>query len=106
MKTKKGMTIVIVLLVLIFILNIIDYVQTVYAIRFAGIGVEANPIGRFMFKNNYEWLKLIGVPLALAVMGIIIRTDRRFILAAYYLLIWYVCVITHNFAVLFQMGIL
>ena len=100
------MIVTIILLVATYILNLIDCAQTVYAIQLFGIGIEANPIARFMFEHNCALVvKLVAVPIALAVMGLIIRIDKRFIWAAYCVLIFYVYIVVHNFAVLFQMGV-
>lgn len=35
-----------------YVLNIIDYAFTVYWINAYGMGIEANPLGRWMFENN------------------------------------------------------
>ena len=95
------MTIEIILLILIYILNIIDYFQTVYAIQLFGIGVEINPIGRFMLSNNCAWVfKFIGVALILAAIGFIIKYDKRQKWAVYFLFIFYLLLIIHNFIML------
>ena len=92
------MTRVIVSLIAIYALNIVDYFQTIYAVRLCGIGVEANPIGRFLLENNCGWVvKLIVAPILLATMGIIIRTERKWSWAAYFMLILYTLVVASNF---------
>lgn len=97
--------ITLILLVAIYVLNLIDYGQTVYAIHLAGLQVEANPIGRFLFENNYEWVaKFIVLPLLLIALGLIIKTDKRFIWGAWWLLIHFTIVVIHNFIVLIQMN--
>jgi hypothetical protein len=100
------MTKIIILLIITYLLNLIDCAQTLHVVQLFGIGVEANPIARFMFEHNCALMpKLVVVPIALTLMGIIIRIDKRFIWAAYCLLIFYVYIVVHNFAVLFQMGV-
>lgn len=100
------MTIEIILLILIYILNIIDYFQTVYAIQLFGIGVEINPIGRFMLSNNCAWaFKFIGVALILTAIGFIIKYDKKQSWAVYFLLIVFLFLVIHNFYQLAQVGI-
>ena len=85
-------------LILIYILNLIDYWQTMYVVRLCGIGAELNPIGRFLLENNCGWVvKLIVAPILLATMGIIIRTERKWSWAAYFMLILYALVVSSNF---------
>ena len=92
------MTKVIVSLVATYILNIVDYLQTIYAVRLCGTGVELNPIGRFLLENNYGWVvKFIIVPIPLITMGIIIRTDRKMAWVVYAALVWYIAIVAHNF---------
>lgn len=92
------MTKVIVSLVATYILNIVDYLQTIYAVRLCGTGVELNPIGRFLLENNCGWVvKIIVAPILLATMGIIIRTERKWSWAAYFMLILYALVVASNF---------
>jgi hypothetical protein len=105
MKTK-GMAIVIILLILIFALHIIDYFQTMYTISIYGIGVEANPIARFLIENNLGWAsKFIAVPIMLAIMGFIVRKDRAMIWSLYILLAFYTAIVINNFNVLFRLGV-
>ena len=96
-----------ILLVAIYVLNLIDYGQTVYAIHLAGLQVEANPIGRFLFENNYEWVaKFVILPILLALLGLIIKYEKRCIWAAWWLLIHFTIVVIHNFIILIQMNAL
>lgn len=96
-----------IVLIIIYLLNLIDCFQTMYAIQLFGIGVEANPIARFMFEHNCALvLKLVLVLIALVVMGVVIRADKRFIWAPYCLLVFYTYIVVRNFIVLDQMGAL
>lgn len=100
------MTTTIILLVLICILNFIDYFQTMYAVQILGIGIELNPIGRFLIENNYEAIpKLVVVPILLAILGFIIHFDKRLKWTVYFLLVWYGCVVISNFNILFRAGL-
>ena len=92
---------VIISLIITCILNFVDYWQTVYAIQLYGLGVELNPIARFLLSGDYGWIaKLIVVPTMLTVMGITIRAERRMSWAAYVSLIYYICIVINNFVVL------
>ena len=85
-------------LIAIYILNLIDYWQTMYAVRLYGIGVEINPIGRFLLENNYGWVvKFIIMPILLTIVGILVRTDRKMAWVVYVALVWYIAVVAHNF---------
>lgn len=101
------MTIAIILLIIIYIFNIIDYCQTIYAIQHFGIGIEANPIARFWFKHNCAGeIKLIGMAIILIIFGFIIKYDKKQIWVIYFLVIFYLFVITRNFMILIKLGIL
>jgi hypothetical protein len=43
------MALTIILLVLVCILNVVDYVQTIYGIQIFGLSIEFNPFARFLF---------------------------------------------------------
>ena len=90
-------------LILIYILNLIDYWQTMYVVRLCGIGAELNPIGRFLLENNCGWVvKLIMVPIVLTIMGATIRKERAWSWTAYFLLVFYSGVVLSNFNMLFR----
>lgn len=108
---KRGKTNIIttfILLIAIYILNIIDYLQTAYGIQMLGIGVELNPIGRFCFEHNCALpVKLIGMLIVLIVIGFItIKIEPIYICASFILFVFYVAVVWHNFVQLEQVGIL
>ncbi len=85
-------------LILIYILNLIDYWQTMYAIRLYGIGVEINPIARFLLETNCGWVvKFIIMPILLTIVDILVRTDRKMDWVVYAALVWYIAIVAHNF---------
>ena len=97
----------IVLLVLIGIFNVIDYQQTIYAVQFYGVVVEANPIVRFLIEQDcMAIIKLILFPIVLVVMGVIVYLDKRLIWYVYALFVLYGGLIIHNFIMLSRMGLL
>jgi hypothetical protein len=98
---------VIILLALIYALNIIDYIQTTYAIQLFGLNIEANPIVRFLFEHNCAWVfKIILFPIALVIAGMTARLDKRVIWAICMLLALYLGAVINNFIVLFRLGAL
>lgn len=96
---------IIIMLIEICLLNIIDCVQTVYAIQIFGIGVEANPIARWMFENDCAIiLKLTVIPVVLVIIGIVVYIDRRFRWVVYGVFAFYLYVVLNNCFALVQMG--
>ena len=97
----------IILLVIIFILNIIDYFQTIYGVKHIGLEVESNPIARFLLKHNLGWIpKFILVPASLIIMGIlanIYKWTLWFILTLFGL---YAYMVIYNFVMMHRAGIL
>lgn len=85
-------------LFIIYLLNLVDYWQTMYAVRLYGIGVEINPIARFLLETNYGWVvKFIIMPILLTIVGILVRTDRKMAWVVYAALVWYIAIVAHNF---------
>lgn len=98
---------IILLMAALYILNSIDYCQTMYAIRHVGLGVEANPIVRFLLENNYgDLVKLVGFPILLACLGVIIHFDKKQKWALYVMLVLFCFVVINNFIVLFRLGLI
>lgn len=97
---------IIISLIAIYILNVIDYFQTIYAVQLFGLGIEINPIVRFLFENNCEWIKLILIPILLVIQGIIVRKNKKQSWAVYLLLIGFSFVVTNNFIVLWRLQVL
>ena len=96
----------IILLTTIYILNLIDYQQTLYAVQQFGFSIELNPVGRWLLENDCAWIaKLIVVPIALIVLGIFVKPDKKLIIFPYLLLIFYIFIVINNFIVLSQMGV-
>lgn len=100
------MTTSIILLIILCLLNVIDYVQTIYSVQLLGVAGELNPIARLLMESSYGWVKLLIVPiLALAIFAII-KTDKSFVWVAWVAVILYLLVVMNNFVVAFQVGIL
>lgn len=92
------MLVPIILLVAIYILNIIDYQQTVYAVNLAGLSVEINPVGRFLLSQDCAGIvKIFIVPVVLFAIGYIVKLDKKQIWAVYFLLVLFTCLVVNNF---------
>ena len=92
-------------LVITYLLNVVDYFQTIYAINTFGIGVESNPIARWAITNgNAELFKLVLPFVLLAALGAIIKFDKRCAWAAYVLLVSFTLLVLHNFGILLRLG--
>lgn len=77
-KNNKSILLIIVLLAIIFALNVIDCVQTLYAIENRGMGVEGNPVIRFLFAHDLAIIsKFIILPILLMILGIIVYFDQK-----------------------------
>ena len=97
----------IILLIIICVLNFIDYQQTMYAVNVFGVDVEGNPIARFLIDNNLGYIvKLILTPILLVIIVWIVHCDRRQRWVVYALLAWYSGVVVHNFIILSRLGLL
>ena len=108
-KNEKVIAIVTVILLLAtYILNITDYVQTMYAVQVFGVNVELNPIGRFCLEHNYApFLKFIVMFLILSFIGfIVIKIESRFVCIPCLLFVWYAAAVWHNFNQLKLAGVL
>lgn len=100
------MTRTIIILVITYLLNTVDYFQTLYAVQQFGLSIELNSIGRWLLENDCAWIaKLIVVPIALIVLGIFVKPDKKLIIFPYLLLIFYIFIVINNFIVLSQMGV-
>lgn len=100
------MTIIIILLIVTYILNLIDYAQTIYVVQIFGTCVEVNPIGRFLLENNLVGIcKIVLAPILLSLMGWILKDNEDMDWAAYVVFVAYIAVVLHNFVEFIQMGI-
>ena len=101
------MLLTIILLILTYILNLIDYCQTMYAIQLFGLQIELNPIARWLFEHNCATLvKLIVPAITLVSLGFVVKADRKLVWAVYVLFTIYCLVVLHNFAMAIKAGIL
>lgn len=97
----------VILLIITYIFNLIDYWQTTYAVQIFGLGVEANPVVRFLFEHNCAGIAKFIIPAILLIcLGFIIKAERGLIWTAYLSFTIYLFVIIHNFIMFMKMGIL
>ena len=95
-----------IVLIITYILNVIDYIETIYLIQHFGIAVEGNPIMRFIFENSYGWVAKLIVPAVLLIgYGIIAYKDRRLLRPIYAATSVYVFLVIHNLSLIMQAGV-
>lgn len=95
------------ILIITYILNVIDYFETLYLIQFYGTEVEGNPIMRFIFENPYGWVaKLIVPAVLLGVYGIIAYKNRTLLRPIYVATSVYAFLVIHNLDVIMTAGLL
>lgn len=93
-------------LFIIYLLNLVDYWQTMWAVHLWGINAEANPIGRYLIENNYlAAVKIAIVPILLIALGAIVRFERRVAWMVNAMLTFYTIIIISNFAVILINGL-
>lgn len=101
------MTRTIILLVITYLLNVVDYFQTTYAVSEFGIAVEFNPFARYLFQTDCAALiKLLLPAILLILLGIIVKIDRSCMWSVYTAFTLALVVVTNNFIVLFQLGVI
>lgn len=85
------------ILLITYILNIIDYLFTLYWVRTYGIEIEANPFGRWLFENNIAWVvKIFAVGGVLALLGYIFKRYPKLAPVAYIPLTAYAAVVVYH----------
>ena len=95
------------ILIITYILNVIDYLETLYLIQHFGIAVEGNPIMSPLFESGYAWIAKLVIPAVLLIgYGIIARKDRRLIRPIYAATAVYLFLAIHNFSLILQAGLL
>ena len=84
-------------LIITYILNIIDYLFTLYWVRTYGIEIEGNPFGRWLFDNNIAWVvKIFAVGGLLALLGYIFKRYPKLAWTAYIPLTAYAVVVIYH----------
>ena len=87
-------------IILTYILNLIDYLFTLYWVRKFGIETELNPIGRWMFEQNVAWLfKIVIIGGLLGAVGWHIHRHPEDAYLAWIPLIWYGAVVAYHIAI-------
>ena len=91
------------ILIITYILNVIDYLETLYLIQHYGIAVEGNPIMRYLFDNNYAWIaKLIVPAILLLVCGVVMRKDKTYKQPICVAIAFYLFLVMHNLSIIMQ----
>lgn len=94
----------IIVLIIVYILNIIDYIFTAQWVKNFGIDVEANPFGRWMFENNVAWVfKILIVGILLAALGYFVYKYSKFAWVCYVPFTVYTSVVLYHIGILFYL---
>jgi phosphoglycerol transferase MdoB-like AlkP superfamily enzyme len=93
------------ILIITYILNVIDYLETLYLIQHFGIAVEGNPIMRYLIENNCAWAKLVVPAILLLICGIATWKDRTYIAPIYVAFAFYLFLVIHNLSIIVQAGL-
>ena len=94
------------ILIITYILNVIDYLETLYLIQHYGIAVEGNPIVRYLVENNCVLVaKLIVPAILLLFCGIATRKDKTYIAPIYMAFAFYLFITIHNLSLIMQAGV-
>lgn len=95
------------ILIITYILNVIDYLETLYLIQRYGIAVEGNPIMRFLFEHPYGWVAKLIVPAILfTICALLAIKDKRILYPVYIAAVVYVGIVLHNLNIILQAGLL
>ena len=88
------------MLILTYLLNILDYIFTLYWVRKFGIEIEGNPIGRWVFSHNIAWaVKFLAVGGLLALLGYFIKSNPQTAWTAYIMLAVYAAVCIYHIVI-------
>lgn len=83
--------------IIAYLLNIVDYIFTAILVSKYGIGIEANPFGRWLFENNIAWVfKIVIVGLLFAVLAYVIHKYPDMVFVAYILLAIFAAVVIYH----------
>ena len=95
------------ILIITYILNVIDYLETLYLIRHFGTEVEGNPIMRYMFENNLAiQAKLIIPAVLLLLCGLITKNNKTLLRPIGIATAYCLFLVIHNLALIIQAGII
>jgi hypothetical protein len=94
-------------LVILYILNLTDYLQTVYAISNFGLAAEVNPVMYYLFENNCAWvLKLVIIPIVLVITYWALKQLKSGTWLVWLITGFYLLLVIHNFCMLGLAGLL
>jgi hypothetical protein len=90
------------ILLLTYLLNLFDLAMTNRLVKLYGIGIEGNPLGRWMIESNLSWVvKIFAVGGLLAVMGVCIRKRPKLAPVAYVPLVAYGLLAVYHVVIFF-----
>ena len=88
-------------LIIAYILNLFDYLFTIYWVIEFGIDIELNPIGRWMLENHVAWVfKVFVIGGLFVLLHRYIRQHQKIAYLAYVPLVAYALVVVYHVAIL------
>ena len=91
----------------IFLLNIVDHVQTAYAIQLFGFDVESNPLARHMYERGYmPLMKIVLCAIMLHILHAALKVNKHIIWLFYLVTVFFIGLVVNNFIVLYDLGAL
>ena len=77
-------------LMLVYLLNVFDLIATTLWVIFFGLGIEANPIARWMYETNIIYVvKTIGVSVGLCILNSYLPANKKWMWVSWLLIFVY-----------------
>lgn len=92
-----------ILLIITYILNIIDYLFTAYWIKLYGLEIELNIFAQWLFKLNIAWVfKFFVIGALMFLLGYIYRVHKKGKIAIYILFIFFIILTIYHLIILIK----
>ena len=88
-------------LIITFVLNIADYLFTLYFVHLYGLEVEANPIGRWLLEKPWRGIvfKVLGIAALLAVLYVF-RSHKIAVIGSWIVMVAYAALVIYHIVLL------
>ena len=88
-------------LIITFVLNIADYLFTLYFVHLYGLEIEANPIGRWLLKKPCRGIvfKVLGIAALLAVLYVF-RSHKIAVIGSWIVMVAYAALVIYHIVLL------
>ena len=88
-------------LIITFVLNIADYLFTLYFVHLYGLEVEANPFGRWLLEKPWRGIvfKVLGIAALLAVLYVF-RSHKIAVIGSWIVMVAYAALVIYHIVLL------